>query len=281
MTMIKIGLAVFCALICIFALLLPEKSAFAFNLDYLEYLNRNQQFILNSSSSTARKNTCRIGSLNVMGRLNFATCGLDTSNCADSIETDSVGANKKDGYLNTSITTMANSIIQNTPSNKILEYKAYDDNETSLLANSLIKKINCENHCKTGKLNPLYEEEQITISSSSFNVNNNAICINNNNQNNNANNNNTYNNNNNNNNINGINPNNCQSNNNSTVVAAAITAIVTANPATNIPTPATTAGLAASCIRANQISKTAGQKFSRASLLNEKMQVIQEGSTKF
>jgi len=39
------------------------------------------------------------------------------------------------------------------------ELSNVDDCETYILANSLIKKINCENHCKTGKLNPLYEEE--------------------------------------------------------------------------------------------------------------------------
>lgn len=38
-----------------------------------------------------------------------------------------------------------------------------DDRETYLLANSLIKKINCENHCKKGKLNPLYEEDSLNM----------------------------------------------------------------------------------------------------------------------
>ena len=38
--------------------------------------------------------------------------------------------------------------------------------EQSILANTLIKKINCENHCKTGKLNPLYEEDQVVSTAS-------------------------------------------------------------------------------------------------------------------
>ena len=43
----------------------------------------------------------------------------------------------------------------------VSELSHVDDCETYILANSLIKKINCENHCKTGKLNPLYEEENV------------------------------------------------------------------------------------------------------------------------
>jgi hypothetical protein len=48
------------------------------------------------------------------------------------------------------------------------ELSYVDDCETYILANTLIKKINSENHCKNGKLNPLYEEDSSTGISNNF-----------------------------------------------------------------------------------------------------------------
>ena len=44
MSVIRIGLAIFCMLLCTFAFLLPERSAFSFNLDYLDYLNSRGRY---------------------------------------------------------------------------------------------------------------------------------------------------------------------------------------------------------------------------------------------
>lgn len=61
MTIIKIGLSVFCILLCICSFLLPEKGSFSFNLDYLELLNKNPQFFIGSSSGLNNARLCRLG----------------------------------------------------------------------------------------------------------------------------------------------------------------------------------------------------------------------------
>lgn len=185
MGMIKIGLAVFSIIMCICALLLPEKSAFAFNLDYLEFLNRNHQFIINSSASTARKNTCRVVNETVSpsmsqenvnrgagGKNEEPTFANDDESIIEEEKMHSVTAS---GMVCTPTLTATTMSLKNSCQTAQLFFNQNttmrndnddDECEQSILANTLIKKINCENHCKTGKLNPLYEEEQVVSTAS-------------------------------------------------------------------------------------------------------------------
>ena len=210
MSVVKIGLSIFCVLLCICALILPERSAFAFNLDYLEYLNRNHSFVLSRLSSNAvKKNTCKINDINAYDEMNESPSASSNnfSENNNNIEEDDENRQKninmnpqaKNDNINNNNNNMSNyqqQLLQNqqlqqqqqlsptrffkigTSNTKTLvvnETKIkLDENESILLANTLIKKINCENHCKTGKLNPLYEEEPImnNLTSSSSNMSN-------------------------------------------------------------------------------------------------------------
>jgi hypothetical protein len=206
MSVVKIGLSIFCVLLCICALILPERSAFAFNLDYLEYLNRNHSFVLKRlSSNAAKKNTCKINDVNAYDEMN-------ESPSASSNNFSENNANMEDNQ-NHQNNLQSNNDVQSNNIVKISNYQQQlqqqqqqkqqqqlspsrffkigasntmvinetkiklDENESILLANTLIKKINCENHCKTGKLNPLYEEEPTmnNLTSSSSNMSNSKI----------------------------------------------------------------------------------------------------------
>jgi hypothetical protein len=207
MSVVKIGLSIFCILLCICALILPERSAFAFNLDYLEYLNRNHSFVLNRLSANAvKKNTCKINDINAYDEMNESPSASSNNFNENNVNTEedddnhqkTVNSNKLSGN-NINYNNNNNNInndnnyqqhLQHQQQQKLSPSKFFkigtsntktmvinetkiklDENESILLANTLIKKINCENHCKTGKLNPLYEEEPI-INTSSSNISN-------------------------------------------------------------------------------------------------------------
>lgn len=160
MSTIRISLSICCLIISIFAFLLPERSAFAFNLDYSEYLSRYHLFKINSLKCSPRKNifpgliidrddsSCR--NTNGFGIVDFSTSNY--------IEINSLKNEGKNGYVNGGLMPNPNMKISGK-AKYVNELNNVEDCETYILANSLIKKINCENHCKTGKLNPLYEEE--------------------------------------------------------------------------------------------------------------------------
>jgi hypothetical protein len=164
--MLKIGLSIFCLLLCICALLLPERSAFSFNLDYIEFLNRNHQFFINSTACMARKSTFRVKGekTNIEENLNeteSSRCVTKTS-CIPSTTSQTKTSNLSPIKTTTHILQAASK----KTCMLVSDGKTIDDCETSILANTVIKKINSENHCKTGKLNPLYEEDTHANSSS-------------------------------------------------------------------------------------------------------------------
>ena len=146
---IRITLSILCMCLCMCAVVLPEKSLYSFNLDYLEYLNRNSLFRINSLVSSARKKMFE----------------LRGSNAANLNEPCSVTSRDEFNYLDMISLKTGGSDPSAKP-----KFNG-DECETRILANSLIKKINSENHCKTGKLNPLYEEEAAN-SSHNFNGSN-------------------------------------------------------------------------------------------------------------
>lgn len=166
MNSLKIGLAIFCIILCLCAILLPERSAFSFNLDYLEYLNRNHQFVLNSSTLKAKKNTCPVNE--------SAKCVANDLNKITPVENTNFEEkpSKFAPPINSSIPNANIKVINQGII--VSDNKNINEADCSMVANTVIKKINCENHCKTGKLNPLYEEEFVNATSSSSSFNHNA-----------------------------------------------------------------------------------------------------------
>ena len=166
MNSLKIGLAIFCIILCLCAILLPERSAFSFNLDYLEYLNRNHQFVLNSSTLKAKKNTCPVNESAkcVANDLNKIT-PVEKTNFEE--KPSKFGPPINSSIPNANIKVINQGIV-------VSDNKNINEADCSMVANTVIKKINCENHCKTGKLNPLYEEELVNATSSSSSFNHNA-----------------------------------------------------------------------------------------------------------
>jgi len=147
-------------IISIFAFLLPERSAFSFNLDYSEYLNRYNLFKINSLKSSPHNNlfkglaTDEPGASACMKNNGIGIVDFSTSNYID------INSLKEAERINCNNQILPNSNLKiSGKAMYVSELSHVDDCETYILANSLIKKINCENHCKTGKLNPLYEEE--------------------------------------------------------------------------------------------------------------------------
>lgn len=154
MITIRVSLSICCLIMSLFAFLLPERSAFSFNLDYKEYLNRYSMCKLNSLTPPPyNKYIYGIGSAdesishNSKGNMN-AQSYLDL-------------ASLKERRSNSTVSGIQN---MKMPGKAGMFVNDIDDCETYILANSLIKKINCENHCKTGKLNPLYEEDASVLS---------------------------------------------------------------------------------------------------------------------
>lgn len=150
MSVIRIGLAVFCILLCICAFLLPERSAFSFNLDYLEYINKNHQFLSGTNDLSNKKTYTMV---ECMGIGNVLEEIMD--------EADKHHHHHHHHHVENRYVTACN-----YPSGTLIDpnigidlLKSVEDCESKMLANTLIKKINCENHCKNGKLNPLYEED--------------------------------------------------------------------------------------------------------------------------
>ncbi len=143
-------LAIFCILMCACAFLLPERSKFFLNIDYLEYLSRNHKFSINSSPKTQScfLNGCIINGLN------------DLEN---QFEKNITVEEKKYIYLSQPRKKLINQttmLIQN------------EDCESSILANNLIKKINSENHSKNGKLNPIFMDPLLEEETCNFSLNN-------------------------------------------------------------------------------------------------------------
>lgn len=154
MITIRVSLSICCLIMSLFAFLLPERSAFSFNLDYKEYLNRYSMCKLNSLTPPP---------------YNKYIYGIGSAD--ESISHNSKGNTNAQSYLDLASlkewrSNNAVSGIQNMkmPGKTGMFVSDLDDCETYILANSLIKKINCENHCKTGKLNPLYEEDASVLS---------------------------------------------------------------------------------------------------------------------
>ena len=209
MSVIRIGLAIFCMLLCTFAFLLPERSAFSFNLDYLDYLNSRGRYFQchfnNNNNNTGNnnqksneedevdeeENEYEPSTMN-KNNLSCPPYPIDYLNGAAPVcllnETISTSTHRpvarRSSYYNhnetaatgtrffTSLsnfpspTTVVSAATVVPPNLIVLDSSAAnrlelldEECQTKMLTNNLIKKINCENHCKTGKLNPLYEED--------------------------------------------------------------------------------------------------------------------------
>ena len=148
MPTIRIILSLCCLVFCLFAFLLPEHTAFSFNLDFSEYLNNYHLFKI-SSRATLESKSMFDSELSTNPCKNASSIGGVNNHYLDLMSMDEERNN-----FNSSSTT----------GKTIDELNNFDDRETYLIANSLIKKINCENHCKKGKLNPLYEEDSSNMS---------------------------------------------------------------------------------------------------------------------
>ena len=145
MLTIRVSLSVCCLIMSLFAFLLPERTAFSFNLDYMEYLSRYNLFKINSTTPPAHaKNMYDKGTANFRGLVSLQE---ERSSCMLTVNRPNVKKPGKSMFVH--------------------ELSSVDECEAYILANSLIKKINCENHCKTGKLNPLYEED-VSVLSNNF-----------------------------------------------------------------------------------------------------------------
>lgn len=187
MSVIRIGLAIFCMLLCTFAFLLPERSAFSFNLDYLDYLNsRRRMAVVRRSASPSqsiepdKKNNLSSpsypieyvsvdsgGGVFIEDVFNEALSGQLTRknnfyNYVDDVQAPLATTGTRfftslSNFPNPSPSSLV--VLDSALAGADLLAGSPEECETKILANTLIKKINCENHCKTGKLNPLYEEE--------------------------------------------------------------------------------------------------------------------------
>lgn len=166
MAVLKIGLSIFCILLSMCSFLLPEQSDFSFNVDYLDFFNSDRQSaIINLKTNT---------------RLAYLACGVENSSEDLGSESDGYNSNNKrssrytpsvSGSFSSQSVMIKENCGQQEQQQQILEVSNLiiaNDCETKLMANDLIKKINCENHCKKGKLNPLYEEDQSVVASSTI-----------------------------------------------------------------------------------------------------------------
>ncbi|RNA30767.1 organic cation transporter [Brachionus plicatilis] len=124
---VKMFLGVMCTLLCILPFLLPEQTSYSFNL---------------SDCETSK----------------------DTKTCSNSLCTNTLKSNQL--ILNISEIKSNDIIVEQTNN-----YLSYDDSltneeidpEESIFAKDIIEKINSENISKSGKLNPLYEEDSVYV----------------------------------------------------------------------------------------------------------------------
>jgi hypothetical protein len=163
-SMLKIGLAIFCVLLCTCALVLPERtvSFSSFSLEDLDESLLKHLFTLQSSSSTSclTSNKPADSSLPKTGSESTHKLFVADQNRAKTTSEDSTPLHSQRGVEGSS----SSDSLTNLTYSKTNERST----ESTLLANTLIKKINCENHCRTGKLNPLYEEDLVATSSLRF-----------------------------------------------------------------------------------------------------------------